>query len=204
MADVIVNGADVYRYDDGSGVWRHIPDPDTANAMGVDWNGLDPVDSVPEPTGDDWPSIGTPATAPVPGISTPQLPTGITAGDYGGASDISTLSQTTAGQQILTDAGITPQDVPQLPPSGYDPNYHPSSLGVPGYDDDDDPDTIRLLVLDIFQGDNAGGVRLAEQSGGNLTAQGTWRSLLNTFAHQIPEQCQAAKASARRFIQKVG
>lgn len=64
MGDIILPDGAVFRFDDGAGVWRHIPDVDTANAMGLDWNGLTGVDEVPGPTGDDWPSVQAPPPPP--------------------------------------------------------------------------------------------------------------------------------------------
>lgn len=54
MAVILPDGS-VYTQD--GGVWRHVPDVPTANAMGVDWTALDAEDSLPGPQGDDWPSV---------------------------------------------------------------------------------------------------------------------------------------------------
>jgi hypothetical protein len=54
--DVILPSGDVYQFgDDGS--YHLIPDVATANAMGLDWNDLDEVDSVPGDVGDAYPSV---------------------------------------------------------------------------------------------------------------------------------------------------
>ena len=54
--DVILPDGSIYqRNDDGSYSW--IPDVATANAMGVDWNGLEAVDSLDGPEGDPFPKV---------------------------------------------------------------------------------------------------------------------------------------------------
>lgn len=202
-ADVIVNGVDVYRLDENAGVWRRIPDPATAAAMGVDYDNLDHEPEIPTPTGDDYQSAGSPGGNPAVVVNGGVPPTDITAGDYGGASDISSLSQTPAGQVILTDAGITPQDVPQLPPTGYDPNYVPSGYGNPGATGDDDNDDIMLLSFRIVNRDASGGVSLAGSVDGEITPQGAWRGFIDTLAYTLPGQAAAARAASGRFMDKV-
>jgi hypothetical protein len=50
--------------DDGQ--WHHVPDVDTANALGVDWNALPQYDVLPGDVGDELPSIASQAPAPPP------------------------------------------------------------------------------------------------------------------------------------------
>jgi hypothetical protein len=54
--DVILPDGSVYQLnDDGSYSW--IPDVATANAMGLDWNSLQPVDTLPGPAGPQFPAV---------------------------------------------------------------------------------------------------------------------------------------------------
>jgi hypothetical protein len=54
--DVILPDGSVYQLnDDGSYSW--IPDVATANAMGVDWNGLEAVETLDGPEGDPFPKV---------------------------------------------------------------------------------------------------------------------------------------------------
>lgn len=64
MGDLLLPDGSVYRFDGDAGVWRHVPDVDTANALGVDWNNLQALDDVPGPVGDEWPSVAS--ASPVP------------------------------------------------------------------------------------------------------------------------------------------
>lgn len=90
MAILLPDGTQ-WLQDPATGLWRHIPDPDTAAALGVDENALDLADSLPGDTGPDWPSVDAapplpepspspsppppPPPAPTPQGVTPQVPT---------------------------------------------------------------------------------------------------------------------------------
>lgn len=52
---VLPDGSVYQQNDDGSFSW--IPNVDTANAMGIDWNALTVVDELSGPTGDPFPSV---------------------------------------------------------------------------------------------------------------------------------------------------
>lgn len=203
-ADVIVNGSDVYRLDENAGVWRRIPDVDTANAMGVAWDDLDHEPEIPTPTGDDYVSVtsGSQSGSNTGSVTAP--PSGITEGDYGGPSDVSTLSQTPAGQVILIGVGVTPQDVPPIStPSGAPLTIDGVSIGDGGYDVDSNDDDV-AFTFGIINRDASGGVTLNGQVGGQITPQGAWKSLIDTLAYDAPSQAMAARASSGRFMDKVG
>lgn len=73
MAILLPDGTQ-WLQDPDTGLWRHIPDPDTAAALGVDENALDLADSLPGDTGPDWPSVDQPAPEPAPSESPIQPP----------------------------------------------------------------------------------------------------------------------------------
>lgn len=72
LTDLIDPSGNVYRYNVGVQSWLHIPDVPTANAMGVNWNGLVSVPGQPQPYGGDWQPVGVqPPSAPAPVITEP-------------------------------------------------------------------------------------------------------------------------------------
>ena len=56
--DVILPGGEVYQLD-ADGLYHLIPDVATANAMKLDWNNLQALDTLPGDTGDGYPTVTT-------------------------------------------------------------------------------------------------------------------------------------------------
>lgn len=98
MAALTPDGS-VYTLDTDIEAWRHIPDVATANAMGLDWNNLDRVEEVPQPTGPDWPSL-----APAP--AAPAAP----AGGGGGGFDGGDLSEAGVYNAVMLAYGAEEQE----------------------------------------------------------------------------------------------
>jgi hypothetical protein len=114
------------------GLWHHIPDVATANAIGIDWNNLPSYDTLPGPTGDELPSVVGPSstpTAPPPstGVNRVQPATGETIPGDWTTADLLAVQPTAAGTPI-------PNAKDAMAPPSVSTGIAPSSNATPSPD----------------------------------------------------------------------
>lgn len=210
MQDVILPDGSVYRFDGDSQTWRHIPDVDTANAMGVDWNNLAEDDSLPGPQGPDWPSVDQPSAPPPPppAESGPPPPPSSQGGDEIDPSgnvyrfdpaleqwrhipDVATANAMGVDWNNLQSVGGPPQ--PQGP--DWPEVAAPTPSAPPPPPDDGSGNYTFILPLP----GNADGFTLPGTYGGELTASGAWDSFAQVLTSDAPNAITDLSATADRL-----